>query len=292
MQTQTNLDLFTVNYDCTIETLCHRLDVSYTDGFQETWSPAAFDDLSSGIRVHKLHGSLLWFHSAKSSRHLFKIPLSLAQGNIQTSDSMLHTGDEVRDALIAPTAGQGAARRAVRHPHDAVSEWPSAVADQLVVIGYSFRDAYIKDLDSGKRSRSARELQLTVIYPRADRVLAESDEHLSSSWLFSQFKDRITLQLASTGEALRAGQLPQRINQLRAAQAQFQDAHRALAEGDIERRSHAIAKGVESAIHAGIPSVIIQAAEVIRPRKLLILQCATRSDHQRHSSHISRKILE
>ena len=60
------LDLFTLNYDLSIETALSKVNVPYTTGYRKReqtfpiWDPAAFEQKGTDVRIFKLHGSLDW----------------------------------------------------------------------------------------------------------------------------------------------------------------------------------------------------------------------------------------
>jgi hypothetical protein len=55
------LDIFSTNYDNSIEQFCDVNDIRFTDGFDSTgWNPGVFSELKKGIRIYKMHGSIMW----------------------------------------------------------------------------------------------------------------------------------------------------------------------------------------------------------------------------------------
>lgn len=63
----TTLDLFTLNYDLSLETAFNELDISYTTGFKQgkkesflRWDSNEFDNTKFVTRIFKLHGSINW----------------------------------------------------------------------------------------------------------------------------------------------------------------------------------------------------------------------------------------
>lgn len=63
------LDLFTLNYDLSLETAFEELDTSFTTGFKKKnqdsfpiWSPSEFEKDKFKARIFKLHGSINWGH--------------------------------------------------------------------------------------------------------------------------------------------------------------------------------------------------------------------------------------
>lgn len=60
------LDLFTLNYDLSLETAFKNLNIPYTTGYRKRkqglplWDPSEFESGSFDVRVFKLHGSVNW----------------------------------------------------------------------------------------------------------------------------------------------------------------------------------------------------------------------------------------
>ena len=69
MSKNKKLDIFTLNYDGTVEIFCEERGIKYTDGFEPDWNIKRFDDDESKINLYKLHGSLYWFRTKSKGCH-------------------------------------------------------------------------------------------------------------------------------------------------------------------------------------------------------------------------------
>src|SRR5690606_8648576 len=112
--------------------MCQESNVPYTDGFTSYWDPKQFDLLPEGIRLHKIHGSLLWYETSRVPRKIVKIPIK------QTSATAprFFSDDDVSASLIYPTF----AKEQHVDPYATVlARFREALrqADTLIVIGYS-----------------------------------------------------------------------------------------------------------------------------------------------------------
>jgi hypothetical protein len=65
------LRIFTLNYDGTIEIICEKNNVDFSDGFNQYWNPDTFENAK--VNIFKLHGSLYWFRTA--SGKIIKVPV-------------------------------------------------------------------------------------------------------------------------------------------------------------------------------------------------------------------------
>jgi hypothetical protein len=202
------LDVFTVNYDTAIEQLCHRHGVTCRDGFGTYWDPREFDSATSGIRLFKLHGSLLWYRTAQSPERLVKIPVS----GLESSDGKVtfYADRDVSTLLIFP------ARTKAEHtdPYAHLAHRFRTALDTddvLVVIGYSFRDAYLKELII-ERIRRRPNFRMIFVDKRGGETLSQSDRLLPSPMTFASVGSQIQVVQAAASEALRPGALPRMIS--------------------------------------------------------------------------------
>lgn len=126
------IDVFTLNYDLTIETALSNAGARFTTGFIETMKPAPFtsEDKPLGVwdintalkenpealRLYKLHGSLSWFHSRlnEDQQEIVELPPSrwseLAEKEFQ---SFQHLADWNR--IDPPTMIFGIEHKLVGH---------------------------------------------------------------------------------------------------------------------------------------------------------------------------------
>ncbi len=190
-----SLDLFSFNYDFAIEAWCERKDVTYTDGFGSSWQPDLFDVQSFQIRLHKLHGSLLWYRTQEKPRRLIKVPLKLPD---HTAASWF-AGGTLRDEIVYPKRSKD---QHLEPYGTLLARFRQALKsiDLLICVGYSFRDSYIKDLVLEKMYENPR-LHLCVVSPDALEMLTWSDERLRGDWKFADFHRRVLWVEAPAGEA-------------------------------------------------------------------------------------------
>ena len=153
------VDVFTVNYDTTIEQLCNAYKLRCEDGFDLEWNPGAFDR-SCDIRLHKLHGSITWYLSDRGT--YLKIPVLTDEESIE-----LITREQARTLMVYPARKWQTSEPLL----DLLVRLRKAleVADLVVVVGYSFRDDHIRDifLDAARKNPS---LRVILISPSSVRI--------------------------------------------------------------------------------------------------------------------------
>jgi hypothetical protein len=151
------LNLFTLNYDATIEIYCEQNNISCTDGFVPNWNPDVFNHVT--INLFKLHGSLYWFKSEFGK--ILRVPLK----GVSSSSVRYLTDEAVSEMMIYP---------ALQKSKDSeVYSWLSQKfiqslnkAQICVVIGYSFRDREILGLIQDAMFRNPN-LWLVIASPSA-----------------------------------------------------------------------------------------------------------------------------
>ena len=138
MSNNQKLNIFTLNYDATIEIFCEKKGIKYTDGFEPDWNPERFDDENMNLNLFKLHGSLYWFRT--KSNKTIKVPMK----GLQASRIKYLTDEEVSEMMIYPTLE--------KNKQLGVYSWLSQKfkdmlnqSDVCVIMGYSFRDSDIKE---------------------------------------------------------------------------------------------------------------------------------------------------
>lgn len=152
------LDVFSLNYDLLIETLAEEFFIPYTDGFLVKWDSALFDDERYQIRLFKLHGSFIWYQSELGER--IKIPIFYHKNEVKYLAQ-----DKVVSMMVYPW-------REKREPFEELL-WRFRerllTLEKLVVIGYSFRDAEMKDIvEEGLRKND--KLHLVLVSPGAHEL--------------------------------------------------------------------------------------------------------------------------
>ena len=205
------LNIFTLNYDYTVELVCQELNIPYTDGFATYWRPEEFENSSAQVLLHKMHGSILWYQTSRPPLKLVKIPISDAD----PENIKFFSDDAVSTSVIYPALVK---EQHVEPYATLVSNFRRALQeiDVLVVIGYSFRDQYLKDLVLEKMHENLS-LRLLFVAPDAETVLSESDRMLGGSWQFGDVRARIQTLPMTAGDCLRDGFAARRIRRQREA---------------------------------------------------------------------------
>jgi SIR2-like domain len=154
------LDIFSLNYDCCIERAfapyCRdHGDVDFVDGFDENgWKPDLFKETGSSkkiVRLYKVHGSLDWVDSEEYGLvSLAKAPRNIVEDLIGLEPHLVFGTD------VKLTGEQPFFTMAHLFYENLVK------SNALVVIGYSFGDAYINALIS-QCQRQNPKLRLLII---------------------------------------------------------------------------------------------------------------------------------
>lgn len=154
------MKIFTMNYDGSIEIFCDKHDLSYSDGFDPYWNPKIFDEVD--IQIFKLHGSLYWLRS--DSGKLFKVPLK----GLDVDKVAYQTDEQVTEMMIYPALH--------KNKQSEVYLWLfRKLIDELddartcIVIGYSFRDAEIRENIIDAMNRNPK-LWLVLVNPMASKL--------------------------------------------------------------------------------------------------------------------------
>src|SRR6185436_2205321 len=117
--------------------LCERHGLRWEDGFRVRWDSTTFDRPDVDVRLHKLHGSVLWYRDAKGG--YLRSVLRPRPSDVAGPSWF---GGTCEPLLIYPTR---------KTAHDApyahgLQRLSALLSDdkrsvQLIVIGYSFRSA-------------------------------------------------------------------------------------------------------------------------------------------------------
>lgn len=154
------LDIFTLNYDIGIELATGNasggLGVTLTTGFDESgWNPTAFDK-ASGIRLHKLHGSMDWIDHDQLGLCSLQYPSHQHVDKIESDH---------RPLLIFGTDAKMSGREPFLSLLYRFSKTLSEI-DLLISIGYGFADEYINDIIT-QRMATHTGLRLLIVAPDA-----------------------------------------------------------------------------------------------------------------------------
>lgn len=133
------LDVFSVNYDTCIEQLCHIHRKKYTDGFEFEWWPQAFEREDLDLRLHKIHGSILWYETQESK--YLKIPVP------PKGPAEVFSGGLAEPLMLYPMRKWQYAEPLLELMVLLKRRLEDQTATKYIVVaGYSFRDEYIKKL--------------------------------------------------------------------------------------------------------------------------------------------------
>lgn len=160
------LNIFTLNYDATVEIFCEKNGINYTDGFDPYWNTSTFEKDSNEINIYKLHGSLYWFRS-KSGKTI-RVPIK----GLEISKVKYLTDESISEMMIYPALK--------KDKESMVYSWLSQKFKEslnkcqiCIVIGYSFRDDYIKNSIIESLSGN-KKLWLVIVDPHASQYKTES----------------------------------------------------------------------------------------------------------------------
>ena len=179
------LDIFSLNYDLALELACLKNGVAFTDGFDPRWNPELLSDGGRfPVRIHKVHGSLLW-HRLDTGL-VEKVAISPRRD----AGIRHYSGSALSEALVYP----GAAGKDVHaDPYATLIERLRSSlrgASTLVAIGYSFRDLYIKTIVTEALSSNSA-LRMIVVDPSLKKMLDESDKLAPTRVQFGDLRGRI-----------------------------------------------------------------------------------------------------
>jgi hypothetical protein len=134
-----SVDVISVNYDTCVEQFCAANRLSYTDGFDLIWNPVQLDSRGYDVRLHKLHGSVLWYVS--DAGEYMKIPVK-TDSHVLT----LATGGQASTLMVYPTEKWYYAEPMIQLLERTRQLLECEACRFIIVIGYSFRDDHIRRL--------------------------------------------------------------------------------------------------------------------------------------------------
>src|SRR2546426_4978119 len=72
------LDIFTVNYDTSIEVFCLTRGIPFNNGFERTWRPEILEEAEgAALRLYKVHGSVTWWATDEGT--IVEIPVRIEE---------------------------------------------------------------------------------------------------------------------------------------------------------------------------------------------------------------------
>lgn len=181
------LDVFSVNYDTSIEQFCNTYKTSYTDGFDSKWNPKLFEEARFDIRLYKLHGSIMWYRTDRGD--YVKIPTQT-----EHSETQLITGERAETLMLYPMRKWEYAEPLLELLIMLKRRLENA--SFAIVVGYSFRDDHIRNIFWDAAVRNPK-LSIILISPSAHRIYRErlmtyeSTDHQNVSHIPSALKGRV-----------------------------------------------------------------------------------------------------
>jgi hypothetical protein len=167
-----DLDVFTLNYDSTVElalqTSRGEVNTAWTTGFDESgWNPNLLER-DFALRIFKLHGSLDWIRDEKLGLCSLRWPAATNSEEIpESAESLLIFGTDTKLQAVDPflTLLYGFQR----------SLFMSAA---LIIVGYSFGDKHVNDIIWEAMQRDAQK-RCIVVNPAGIEQLFAGDTKLS-----------------------------------------------------------------------------------------------------------------
>jgi len=160
---ENGLDIFTLNYDGTVEAMCENFEVPFCDGFSPNWNPNDFrEGEKARIRLYKIHGSLFWFKTGRSK--YIKLPIK----DIDIRKLRYFTDQHISETIIYPML--------TKEVHIGPFPWliqefrnKLLRTNLCIIIGYSFRDESIRKIIF-EQMESNPDLWLYLVSPNATEV--------------------------------------------------------------------------------------------------------------------------
>jgi hypothetical protein len=155
------LDIFSVNYDTCIEQFCKEYSLRYTDGFELYWHPGLFEN-DYDVKLYKIHGSVMWYLTDRGT--YVKIPIA----SNEEDEIELITGETAKTLMVYPMGGKWEYAEPllelIRRLHVGLEN-----AGVCIVIGYSFRDDYIRRIFF-EAAQKNKDLTIFLISPDAGKI--------------------------------------------------------------------------------------------------------------------------
>jgi hypothetical protein len=159
------LNVFSTNYDLTIENLCSLYNFSYTDGFNQKWDKELFFNSKEhkDLNIFKLHGSVNWYGTKVGE--YFSIPIKTKDMDIRSVSGYIGT-----PLILYP----GNKFKYVEPILDILVILKDMLlkAKCCFIIGYSFRDDHIRKLFH-YTARNNKQLIIFIVSPDAHNIYNE-----------------------------------------------------------------------------------------------------------------------
>jgi len=160
-----SVDIVSLNYDTCIEQFCNAHKLIYQDGFDVHWNPKTFGSENTDIRLYKLHGSVMWYHTDRGN--YIKLPVMTEESKIR-----LITGESADNLMLYPMQKWDYAEPLLELLVLVKQILESNKCKTVIVVGYSFRDEHITRMlwDSARRNK---DLHVVLVDPHAFDVYAD-----------------------------------------------------------------------------------------------------------------------
>ncbi len=167
------INIFSVNYDTCIEMLCIKHKLKYTDGFDSYWNPKLLDSDKYDIKLFKLHGSILWYLTNDDNfvKLLPNFVKLLPENYDETDEIPLISDETARPFIMYPKGGKLEYHRPLVYLTNKLENHLKETK-LCIVVGYSFRDEYIKSIFFGS-AKENENLTIILIDPNAGRIFNE-----------------------------------------------------------------------------------------------------------------------
>ncbi len=165
LRTQGRVTVFSTNYDTGIEALCERHGLRWEDGFRVRWDSSVFEEPDIDFCLHKLHGSVLWYRDDLGG--YFRSPLRPTE----TDGRRLRWFGGDCDPMLVYPARKSAQDAPYAHSMRQLAQTLGAPDTEiaLLVIGYSFRDAHLRQI-LFDAARTNALLAVVLVAPDATQI--------------------------------------------------------------------------------------------------------------------------
>jgi len=248
------LDIFSVNYDTCIEQFCKEYNLGYTDGFELYWHPELLDG-DYDVNLYKIHGSVMWYLTDRDT--YVKIPIATREKD----EIKLITGETAKTLMVYPMGGKWVYAEPllelIRRLHEKLEK-----AKICIVIGYSFRDDYIRKLFF-EAGRTNKDLTVFLIAPNAGKIYDDKLKFVDRDKLkFSSLEGKVICWNYPMENVLKNYYLHRSVKKLSKLRAMYEEAER-------NRREEAVFKGkLEECVYLLIEIGYISKAEEILDKEL------------------------
>jgi hypothetical protein len=252
------MDIFSLNYDMCIEMLAEKAGVRYTDGFDLYWRDAALGEVGQPgaplVRLHKIHGSLVWYE--RSAYRYVKMPILPTDDGLSYFDHEPVAQMMLYPALVKQGSDRGPYPFLVHRFRTRLSS-----ARTLVVVGYGFRDTYIRTLVV-EAAMQNRRLSIVLVDPIAPELKRRYFSGL-------ELAHRVVAHSAVAADALREGALYRFIRDLDQADSYRYDAEqvRPINPGSAKQMFKQATRAYMSLGHYDAVRVMIEEDERVNPEK-------------------------